>query len=160
MPETRRVILAMTGPEQEREFRLGWSLFRRAHQAVAKRCHKAIHRAKHDTSSGHNGRRGREADLSNDTLIENTALTSRQWERVSPLLPAQKPPVGRPRRDPHQVLSGMLWVMNTSASWRDIPEEKFGPWQTIYSQYRRWCKEGLWARIAEALWPDEVQQEV
>jgi hypothetical protein len=29
--EVRRLIRAMAGPEQNREFRLGWSLFRRAH---------------------------------------------------------------------------------------------------------------------------------
>ena len=29
------------GSDVHKEFRLGWSLFRRAHQAVAKRCHKA-----------------------------------------------------------------------------------------------------------------------
>ncbi len=41
VPEVRRLILAMTGPYEERDFRLGWSLWRRAHQAVAKRCHAA-----------------------------------------------------------------------------------------------------------------------
>lgn len=40
VPEVRRIIQAMSGPEAKREFRVGWSLFRRAHQAVAKRCHK------------------------------------------------------------------------------------------------------------------------
>lgn len=152
------MILAVTGSKEEREFRQRWSLFRRAHQAVAKRCHKALHKAKHVSSSDTFG--GGEVDLSKDIPGGATALTEGQWERVSPLLPAQKPPRGRPRRDLHQVLSGMLWVMSTGASWRDIPEEEFGPWQTIYSQYRRWCKEGLWARIAEALWPDELHQEV
>ena len=35
------MILAMAAPEQERVFRLGWSLWRRAHQAMARRCHMA-----------------------------------------------------------------------------------------------------------------------
>lgn len=47
VPEVGRLIRAMMGPEEQRGFRLGWSLFRRAHQAVAKRCHKASHRNKH-----------------------------------------------------------------------------------------------------------------
>jgi hypothetical protein len=41
------MILAMTKPKGEREFRLGWSQWRRAHQAVAKRCHEVSHAAKH-----------------------------------------------------------------------------------------------------------------
>ena len=48
VPEVRRVILAMARPKQEREFRLGWSLWRRAHQAVAKRSHAATRKAKCD----------------------------------------------------------------------------------------------------------------
>jgi hypothetical protein len=48
VPEVRRVIVAMASPKQEREFRLGWSLWRRAHQAVAKRSHAATRKAKRE----------------------------------------------------------------------------------------------------------------
>jgi hypothetical protein len=41
------MVLAMAGPEEQREFKFGWSLFRRAHQAIARRCHKKGHEAKH-----------------------------------------------------------------------------------------------------------------
>jgi hypothetical protein len=41
------MILAMTKPKEEREFRLGLPLRRRAHQAVAKLCHEVGHAAKH-----------------------------------------------------------------------------------------------------------------
>jgi transposase len=49
------------------------------------------------------------------------------------------------------VLRGVLWVMDSGASWRNLPEEEFGPWQTIYGQYRKWLKEGLWSQIVEVL---------
>jgi hypothetical protein len=66
VPEVRRLISAMMGPEEKRKFRLGWSLFRRAHQAVAKRSHKATHRAKHASydhhATYHDPRRGGEPD--------------------------------------------------------------------------------------------------
>ena len=45
VPEVRRLTLAMTEPEEEQSFRLGWSMWRRTHQAVAKRCHAAARRA-------------------------------------------------------------------------------------------------------------------
>jgi transposase len=41
--------------------------------------------------------------------------------------------------------------MDTGSSWRNLPEEEFGPWQTIYAQYRKWIKDGLWPRIVEVL---------
>jgi Putative transposase of IS4/5 family (DUF4096) len=78
-------------------------------------------------------------------------LCDEQWELVSPLLPRQKPGQGRPRRDDRQVLRAILWIMDTGSSWRDLPEEEFGPNSTAHGRYRKWCKEGLWSRIVEAL---------
>jgi transposase len=80
-----------------------------------------------------------------------TPLTEEKWESVRPLMPSQKPPTGRPRRDHRQVLAGMLWVLGTGSSWRDLPEEEFGPWRTVYGRYRQWREEGLWQRMMEAL---------
>jgi hypothetical protein len=164
VPEVRRLIRAMMGPEEKREFRLGWSLFRRAHQAVAKRSHKATHRAKHATehhATYHDVPRGRNPELARTSeaiapTIHTHApkaglLADDQWELVSPILPRQKPGQGRPRRDDRQVLCGILWIMDTGSSWRDLPEEDFGPNSTVHGRYRKWCKEGLWSRIVEAL---------
>ncbi len=150
------MILAMSAPTEEREFRLGWSLWRRAHQAVAKRCHKASHAAKHDLLL-----RGRPPDdllaqpAPATTPIFSTPLaahlTDEKWELVRGLMPPQKPPTGRPRSDHRTVLAGMLWVFGTGASWRDLPEEEFGPWRTVYGLYRKWREEGLWGRIAKVI---------
>jgi Putative transposase of IS4/5 family (DUF4096) len=151
----------MMGPEQQREFRLGWSLFRRAHQAVAKRSHEAAHGARHATY--HDApRRRREVDpartseasaptISSHANEEAGLLTDAQWERVRETLPRQKPGEGRPRRDDRQVLCGILWIMDTGSSWRDLPEEEFGPNSTLHGRYSKWLKEGLWPRIVEAL---------
>jgi transposase len=48
------------------------------------------------------------------------------------------------------ILSGMLWIARTGASWRDLPEQ-FGPWQTIRSRYDRWRRGGIWQQILDAL---------
>jgi Putative transposase of IS4/5 family (DUF4096) len=152
----------MVGPEEQREFRLGWSLFRRAHQAAAKRSHEATHRAKHATyhDGGRGGRNLEPADpsgdgsarkLSSHATEEVDLLTDAQWERVRELLPRQKPGEGRPRRDDRQVLRGILWIMESGSSWRDLPEEEFGPNSTLHGRYRKWCEAGLWPRIVEAL---------
>jgi hypothetical protein len=150
LPEVRRLILAMAGPEEEREFRLGWSLWRRAHQALAKRCHsarRALRREGALTLGRHTTRQARGSVP--EPMV--APLTDEQWERIKPLMPPQEPPTGRPRRDHRQVLAGMLWIFGTGASWRDLPEEEFGPWRTVYGRYRQWRKEGLWQRIVESL---------
>ena len=48
-------------------------------------------------------------------------LTEPQWQRLKPLLPAQKPDTGRPSNDHRTVLNGILWVLRTGAPWRDVP---------------------------------------
>ena len=156
LPEVRRMVLAMSGSEKQREFRFGWSLFRRAHQVIARRCHKKSHATKH--ASCHTIRREPEAptgitpaSLTARSRKEAGLLTDLQWERVRGLLPEQKPGLGRPRRDDRQVLRAILWVMDTGASWGELPEEEFGPHSTAHGRYRKWLKEGLWSRIVQAL---------
>jgi transposase len=145
-------VLAMTEPEAQREFRMGWSLWRRAHQAVAKRCHSArrsLRRAQTTPAALRNSTM-RVIDAIPEPMLM-PVLTDAEWERLSPLMPLQKPPTGRPRRDHRRVLAGILWVIGSDSSWRELPQEEFGPWRTVYSRYRKWRKEGLWQQIAEVL---------
>jgi transposase len=77
-------------------------------------------------------------------------LTDGEWERVRPLLPPQRPATGRPRHDHRTLLSGILWVMRTRASWRDMPIES-GHWETACKRYRLWHDTGLWQRLLAIL---------
>jgi transposase len=77
-------------------------------------------------------------------------LTDEQWERLAPLLPPTKPATGRPNHDHRRILNGILWRLTTGVPWRDLPE-RYGPWKTVYSRYRRWQQGGIWDRILSAL---------
>jgi hypothetical protein len=151
VPEVRRLIVAMTEPEEERPFRLGWSMRRRAHQAAAKRCHAARRALRREEAPTPPKRPATTAVGAGEAAALIGKLTEADWECVRPLLPPQKPPCGRPRRDHRTVLGGILWVLGSGSSWRGLPEEEFGAWQTIYGRYRKWHEEGLWQRITEAL---------
>ncbi len=142
VPETRRLVLAMGEPNAQRRFRFGWSRWRRAHQAVAARCHAAHHARTQSQST--NDRPILPAALARG------ALTDAEWARVRPVLPPQKPKTGRPRYDHRTVLSGILAVVDTDLSWREIPEA-YGKWETAYKRYRLWRREGRWPRIIAAL---------
>jgi len=48
------------------------------------------------------------------------------------------------------MLSGMLYILRTGLPWRDLPA-RYGPWSSVYTRYRRWCAEGLFARILHEL---------
>jgi transposase len=83
-------------------------------------------------------------------MDERRELTDEQWGRLHPHLPPQKPPFGKPNRDHRVVVEGMLWRLRTGAPWRDLPE-RYGPWQTVYSRFRRWQAAGVWERALAAL---------
>lgn len=83
-------------------------------------------------------------------MIRRHELTDTQWERLQPLLPPQRPTTGRPAKDHRTVINGILWRLKTGAPWRDLPE-RYGPWQTVYSRFRRWQQAGVWDRVLAAL---------
>jgi transposase len=81
-----------------------------------------------------------------DSVHRRGDLTHAQWQRLRPLLPDQKPPVGRPSVDHRTVVNGILWILRTGAPWRDLPE-RYGKWETVSGRFYRWQKDGLWQRI-------------
>jgi transposase len=80
-------------------------------------------------------------------------LNDTQWARLGPLLPPQRPETGRPAKDHRTVVNAILWRVRTGAPWRDLPE-RYGPWQTVYSRFRRWQQAGVWDRALAALQAD------
>jgi transposase len=83
-------------------------------------------------------------------MDERRELTDEQWERLVSHLPPQRPPIGKPNRDHRTIVEGMFWRLRTGAPWRDLPE-RYGPWQTVYSRFRRWLRAGVWERALRAL---------
>jgi transposase len=53
--------------------------------------------------------------------VKRHELTDRQWQRLEPLLPPERPRTGRPNHDHRTILDGILWVLRTGAPWRDLP---------------------------------------
>ena len=141
-------MLALGEPAEQRAFRLGWSRFRRAHQAVATQC-RAATRA-----------RARDAPPPPRAVSPSArpaqGLTDAEWAAVAPLLPPQRPPRGRPRHDHRTVLSGILAVVRTDGSWRAMPSE-YGKWERAYKRYQLWCASGLWPRILVTLGQDGAE---
>ena len=44
----------------------------------------------------------------------------------------------------------MLYVSHIGCQWRFLPES-FGPWPRVWSQFRRWSRNGTWARALTVL---------
>lgn len=82
-------------------------------------------------------------------------LSEQQWKRLAPLLPHPRHHGGRgrPLEDHRRIFNGILWRLHTGAPWRDIPE-RYGPWQSIYTRFRRWRRDGTWAQALTRLLQD------
>lgn len=77
-------------------------------------------------------------------------LTDRQWAALEPLLPAPKRS-GRPSLwSRRQLIDGIRWRVRTGVPWRDVPV-CYGSWSAMYALFRRWQRDGTWARVLTAL---------
>lgn len=76
-------------------------------------------------------------------------LTEAHWKQIAALLPPPKQS-GRPPEDSYPLLAGILWIMRTGASWREMPTE-FGHWHTAYTWCQEWQRSGLWTQIRTIL---------
>ena len=148
MPEARKLVLAMAEPEGRRRFLLGWSTWRRAHQAVAARCRTAKRAARRAL------KRAGPPEVA-AIALEEARLTDEQRAQIRPLLPPQRGSIGRPPNDHRAVLGGILWVARTGSSWREMPEE-FGKWETAYRRHESWLGQGLWWRILQVLGEEDL----
>ncbi|WP_437104838.1 IS5 family transposase [Streptomyces sp. enrichment culture] len=74
-------------------------------------------------------------------------LSDAEWEFVRPLLPESLR--GRKRLDDRTVLNGIVWKFRTGTAWRDVPE-RYGPWHTLHTRFRRWALDGTFERMLRA----------
>lgn len=83
-------------------------------------------------------------------MIHRHELTDDQWAAIAPHLPPQRAATGRPAKDHRTIVNAIVWRLKTGIPWRDLPE-RYGPWQTVYTRFRRWQQSGVWDRMLAAL---------
>jgi transposase len=48
------------------------------------------------------------------------------------------------------MVEAIFYVLRTAVAWRDLPP-CYGPWNSVYTRWRRWCALGLWQKILQLL---------
>jgi transposase len=84
--------------------------------------------------------------------VRRYELSDQEWARIAPMFPQKFRPgkAGRPPSDHRPIVNGILWVLHTGAPWRDLPE-RYGPWQTVFTRFNGWRRDGTWVRIVTSL---------
>src|SRR5215470_18007881 len=77
-------------------------------------------------------------------------LTDAQWELLEPLIPHPSLQGRRPFVSRREVANAILYVLRSGCPWRMLPHE-YPKWQTVYYNFRRWEREGVWDRILHTL---------
>jgi len=77
-------------------------------------------------------------------------LSRHQYEFLSDSIPDAKPG-GRPRSVAiWTVLNAIFYVLVEGVQWRALPGD-FPAWQTVYTYFRNWRKDGTWMHIHDQL---------
>jgi len=80
-------------------------------------------------------------------------LTDEQWELIEPLFPGprrRRDKRGRPPAANRACFEGILWILQTGAAWRFLPDEFPSP-STCWRRLQRWQEEGVWIDVWRAL---------
>ena len=82
-------------------------------------------------------------------------LPDEVWERVSHVIPADrpKPKGGRPRMDNRQALNAIFYVLRTGCQWNAIPRS-LGASSTVHDRFSEWVQAGVFER----LWEEGLKQ--
>jgi transposase len=85
---------------------------------------------------------------------EHEVISDETWAWLESLLPDRAPRRGGRWRDHRLLIEAIAWKYRTGSPWRDLPTERFGPWQTAYERHNRWSADGTWARLLAAAQAD------
>lgn len=76
-------------------------------------------------------------------MLRRYELTDQEWNQITSLLPPENTGKrGHPGKDNRTMLNAMVWIARSGAPRRHLPE-RYEPWETVYSRFRKWIDEGI-----------------
>ena len=77
--------------------------------------------------------------------------TDREWSMIAPFMPSQ-PSRGRRRRTSlRSVINAIFYLLQSGCQWALLPHD-FPPKSTVHHYFKRFCRDGTWRRIHDALY--------
>jgi len=77
-------------------------------------------------------------------------LQDEEWAMLDPLIPRARKP-GRPEKySKREVLNAIFYLVRSGCAWRMLPND-LPPWKLVWHYFAHWKKQGVWARLNDAL---------
>ena len=83
-------------------------------------------------------------------------LPDADWDRIQDLLPGRPGQHGGVGKDNRRFVDAIRYLAKTGIAWADLPT-CFGKPNSLWQRYNRWCRTGVWERIAAALRDDDTE---
>ena len=77
-------------------------------------------------------------------------LSENEWQLLEEMVRTGKSLRGRPPKQHRQIFEAVFWIASCDVPWRSLPE-RFGKWNTVYRQFKRWSEGDLWNRVLRSL---------
>ena len=76
-------------------------------------------------------------------MSTNAMLLDSQWFKILAFLRAHPRVYVGESANCRRFVEAVLWINRTGAQWRFLPKE-YGPWNSIYKRFARWCDHDVW----------------
>jgi transposase len=77
-------------------------------------------------------------------------LRDEEWAVLDPLIPRARK-AGRPEQYAKRaILNAIFYLVRSGCAWRMLPND-LPPWKLVWHYFAHWKKQGVWARLNDAL---------
>lgn len=89
-------------------------------------------------------------------MLSRHDISDDHWDRIRHLLPGQAGGHGGVGNDTRTFLNAIRYLAKTGVAWADLPT-CFGKPNSLWQRYNRWCRTGVWEKIAAELRDDDTE---
>jgi transposase len=89
-------------------------------------------------------------------MLSRHDISDDHWSRIRHLLPGQVGGHGGVGNDTRVFINAIRYLAKTGIGWADLPT-CFGKSNSLWHRYDRWCRSGVWEKIAAELRDDDTE---
>ena len=89
-------------------------------------------------------------------MLSRHDISDAHWNRIQNLLPGRPGEHGGVGKDNRLFLNAIRYLAKTGIAWADLPC-CYGKSNSLWQRYNRWCRNGVWQKIAAELRDDDTE---